>query len=67
MVKDLSRIGRNLKKMVIIDDTPQNYRFHKDNAISISSWKGNQSDQELDIIKGILVQIAKKEPEDITV
>lgn len=42
LAKDLSRIGRDLSKVAIIDDCPVNYRFQKDNAIRINPWKGNQ-------------------------
>ncbi|XP_038642580.1 carboxy-terminal domain RNA polymerase II polypeptide A small phosphatase 2-like isoform X3 [Scyliorhinus canicula] len=32
-VKDLSRLGRDLNKIVIIDNSPASYIFHPDNAI----------------------------------
>lgn len=33
-VKDLSRLGRELQKVVIIDNSPASYIFHPDNAVS---------------------------------
>lgn len=32
-VKDLSRLGRDLNKVIIIDNSPASYIFHPDNAV----------------------------------
>lgn len=32
--QDLSRLGRDLRRVVIIDNSPQSYIFHPDNAVS---------------------------------
>merc|ERR1712226_1296448 len=37
-VKDLSRLGRDLKRTIIIDNAPASYIFHPSNAIPCSSW-----------------------------
>lgn len=34
VLQDLSRLGRDLRKVVIIDNSPQSYIFHPDNAVS---------------------------------
>ena len=34
-VKDLSRLGRELHKIIIVDNSPASYVFHPDNAVSI--------------------------------
>lgn len=34
-VKDLSRLGRDLNKVIIVDNSPASYIFHPDNAVSI--------------------------------
>ncbi|KAL8591190.1 E3 SUMO-protein ligase SIZ2 [Nucella lapillus] len=46
-VKDLSRIGRDLNKVVIIDNSPASYIFHPDNAVPVSSWFDDTADSEL--------------------
>lgn len=38
-VKDLSRLGRELSKVIIIDNSPASYIFHPENAVSQScTW-----------------------------
>lgn len=34
-VKDLSRLGRDLNKVIIVDNSPASYIFHPDNAVSV--------------------------------
>ncbi|KAI9535114.1 hypothetical protein NQZ68_007203 [Dissostichus eleginoides] len=46
-VKDLSRIGRDLNKVIIIDNSPASYVFHPDNAVPVVSWFDDMSDTEL--------------------
>ncbi|GCB82383.1 hypothetical protein scyTo_0021987, partial [Scyliorhinus torazame] len=46
-VKDLSRLGRDLNKIIIIDNSPASYIFHPDNAVPITSWFDDLSDTEL--------------------
>lgn len=36
-VKDLSRLGRELSKVIIVDNSPASYIFHPENAVSIRS------------------------------
>jgi len=46
-VKDLSRLGRELQKVIIIDNSPASYIFHPDNAVPVASWFDDMSDTEL--------------------
>ncbi|XP_075870151.1 carboxy-terminal domain RNA polymerase II polypeptide A small phosphatase 1-like isoform X2 [Nelusetta ayraudi] len=46
-VKDLSRLGRDLNKVIIIDNSPASYIFHPDNAVPVVSWFDDTSDTEL--------------------
>jgi len=39
-VKDISLIGRDLKKMIIVDNMPQNFRKQKENGIFIKPFWG---------------------------
>ena len=59
-VKDLSRIGRDLDKMIIVDNMPQNYRLHKKNGINIKGfWGEDLCDKILYNLKDILINIYK--------
>lgn len=46
-VKDLSRLGRELQRVIIIDNSPASYIFHPDNAVPVASWFDDMSDTEL--------------------
>ncbi|XP_034429717.1 carboxy-terminal domain RNA polymerase II polypeptide A small phosphatase 1 isoform X2 [Hippoglossus hippoglossus] len=46
-VKDLSRLGRDLNKVIIIDNSPASYVFHPENAVPVVSWFDDMSDTEL--------------------
>lgn len=37
-VKDLSRLGRDLSRVIIIDNSPASYIFHPDNAVSLITF-----------------------------
>lgn len=38
-MKDLSRLGRELSKVIIVDNSPASYIFHPENAVSSSQEK----------------------------
>ena len=59
-VKELSKIGRPLDKIIIIDNMPQNFSFNKENGIYIKSFWGEENDDKalIDLIP-ILVNIAR--------
>ncbi|XP_071603816.1 carboxy-terminal domain RNA polymerase II polypeptide A small phosphatase 1 isoform X4 [Heliangelus exortis] len=46
-VKDLSRLGRDLHRIIIVDNSPASYIFHPDNAVPVASWFDNMADTEL--------------------
>merc|ERR1712228_448691 len=46
-VKDLKNIGRKLKDVIIVDNSPPSYQFHPYNAVPIASWFDDQSDTQL--------------------
>ncbi|XP_068543298.1 LOW QUALITY PROTEIN: carboxy-terminal domain RNA polymerase II polypeptide A small phosphatase 1 [Anas acuta] len=48
-VKDLSRLGRDLRRIIIVDNSPASYIFHPDNAVRhpVASWFDNMADTEL--------------------
>ncbi|KAF8601042.1 NLI interacting factor [Ceratobasidium sp. AG-I] len=46
-VKDLSQLGRPLKDIILLDNSPASYIFQPANAVPISSWFSDPDDTEL--------------------
>ncbi|BFZ64035.1 hypothetical protein YB2330_005173 [Saitoella coloradoensis] len=46
-VKDLSQLGRDLRDVIILDNSPASYIFHPSHAVPISSWFNDMHDTEL--------------------
>ena len=65
-VKDISRIGRDMKKIIIVDNTEQNFRLNNKNGIKIKPFYGDQNDKVLYELSKILVMIVKQGYEDLT-
>ena len=70
-IKDLSLLGRDLSKIIIVDDSTMSFTYHKDNAILIKPFtyqedgKGDKNDYVLYDLSRILCRIAKEKPGDI--
>ena len=60
-LKDLSKIGRPLDSVIIVDNNLENFKIHKENGIYIKSfWGENNEDNALYNLTNILVKIAKE-------
>ena len=46
-VKDLSRLGRDLKDVIIVDNSPAAYLYHPMNALPSLNWYSDMKDTEL--------------------
>lgn len=60
-VKDLSRLGRDMRDIIIVDNSPHSYAFHPYNAIAIDSWFEDMEDTQLDELHEFLVGLASVE------
>eukprot|EP01117_Protostelium_nocturnum_P004291 TRINITY_DN1568_c0_g1_i5.p1 TRINITY_DN1568_c0_g1~~TRINITY_DN1568_c0_g1_i5.p1 ORF type:complete len:210 (-),score=33.73 TRINITY_DN1568_c0_g1_i5:176-805(-) len=45
-VKDLSKVHEDLSQVMILDNSPVAYALHRENAIPISDWLANNSEDE---------------------
>ena len=60
-IKDISRIGRPLDKIIIVDNMPQNFRLQKENGINIKAfWGEDVNDNALEDLGIILINIARE-------
>lgn len=57
-VKDLRKLGRNLEKVIIVDNSPMSYQLQPENAIAIKSWFSDKTDTELFTLTEYLESIA---------
>jgi len=58
-VKDLSKLGRDLPQVIIVDNSPASYIFHPENAIPCASWFDDMNDRELLDLIPLLEQLAQ--------
>lgn len=64
-IKDLSKIGRDLRKTIIVDDNECFVMRQKENGIIIKFFGGELNDKELFILCKELIELAKENKEDI--
>lgn len=60
-IKDLDKLGRDLKDVIIVDNTPMAYMLHPQNAIAIKSWYKDVNDTELLRLMPVLTDLARVE------
>lgn len=46
-MKDMSRLGRDLKDCIIIDNSPLSFAFQPENGMPILSWYDDRTDTKL--------------------
>ena len=71
-VKDLSRLGRPLNRVIIVDNLAENFQRQPDNGIMIKTWYDDPKDNALielaPILKGIItfyIEIVVKKIPDV--
>ena len=64
-LKDLNKLGRDIKKVCIIDNDKNNFKLHEDNGIEIKEFLGEQDDNELDLLGDLLMTIIESNLDDI--
>jgi RNA polymerase II subunit A small phosphatase-like protein len=57
-VKDMSKLGRSLNDVIIIDNSPSSFLFQPENALPSISWYDDKNDRELNDFVPILEKLA---------
>ena len=65
-IKDISKIGRDMKKIIIVDNLEDNFKLNKKNGIKIAPFYGDENDKVLFELKKLLVMIYEQKYEDLT-
>ena len=58
-IKDLKRLNRNLKDIIIVDNSPIAYAFDSENGLPIKTWYEDPYDTELKKIEPLIVFLSK--------
>jgi len=56
-VKDLTKLGRDVRQCILVDNSPLSYMFQPENAIGCSSYIDATMDKELDVIAAFLEDV----------
>ena len=64
-VKDLSRLGRDLDRTIIVDNIAENFDLQPENGIHILSWFNNPGDTELVKLEPFLRSIVENNVPDV--
>ena len=64
-IKDLSKLGRDINKVIIIDNNKDNFSLQPENGLHISSFLGDQNDDELYSLSEDLMKIVNSKKDDI--
>ena len=64
-IKDLSKLGRDLSKILIVDNNKDNFSLQPENGLHICSFVGDQNDDELYNLSGDLMKIVESKKDDI--
>ena len=64
-IKDLDKLGRDIKKVIIIDNISENFSKQPQNGLNICDFEGNEYDEELKYLKEDLIKLIKLKPNDV--
>jgi len=65
VIKDLSKLGRDLTKTLLVDNAPENFRLQQENGLEIISWYNDPYDTELLDMMPFLKDLVLNQVEDI--
>ncbi|OMJ83175.1 hypothetical protein SteCoe_15953 [Stentor coeruleus] len=66
-LKDLNTLGRDLSKVIIVDNVAENFQLQPSNGILIKSWYDDAGDNALQELMPLLKEIASSNVEDVRI
>jgi CTD small phosphatase-like protein 2 len=64
-VKDISKLGRDLSRTIIIDNVWENFQLQQENGIFIKTWIDDKNDTSLIDLMPLLKEFVIKEVPDV--
>ena len=64
-VKDLTKLGRDLRYVIIVDNCLENFAMQSRNGLKIIDFEGNEFDDELEYLKEDLIKLVKMNVNDV--
>lgn len=64
-IKNLSKIGRDIKTTMIVDNVEANFKLNPNNGYHIKNFEGEEEDEELLYLQKELIALIEFNPEDI--
>lgn len=64
-IKDLQKLGRELSKALIVDNSPENFQLQPENGIYIKTWYDDASDTALEELLKVLRFVAEQRGKDV--
>jgi CTD small phosphatase-like protein 2 len=63
----LSKLGRDISRVIIVDNVAENFQNQPDNGIFIRSWFDDMTDTALEELGPLLKEIVRKQVPDVRV
>lgn len=64
-LKDLNRLGRDLARVIIVDNSAENFQLQPENGINIKTWHNDPNDNALIQLSKLLTLVGEKNPKDV--
>ena len=64
-IKDLKKLNRDLKNLIIIDNNPKSFILNKENGIPIKTWIEDLNDKELYKLEPYLIFLGNNKIDDV--
>ena len=61
----MDKVGRDLRKTIIIDNLRENFRLHPTNGIHVCDFIDDFTDDTLDVLRRFLTKLAEQKVADV--